>query len=109
MQDKGKFLYLNGTDCICHDKAPAPPAESTVTAAAARDALEALIYAISAAGMNPVVQLLGYFTTEDPTYLPEGVNARNLAHRVGRDKLLRAMVEGYMDSMTPYTHDSSDD
>ncbi len=107
MQEKGKFLYLDGTDQICHDTAPSASVESPIATVAARDALDALIYAISSAGMNPVVQLLGYFTTEDPTYLPEGVNARNLAHRVGRDKLLRAMLEGYMESMTPYTNDHS--
>lgn len=109
MQEKAKFLYLDGTDSICHSTAPDTPARSSLDAATARDALDELIYAISAAGMNPVVQLLGYFTTEDPTYLPEGTNSRHLAHRVGRDKLLKAMLEGYMESMTPYTQSPSDE
>ncbi len=107
VQEKGKFLYLDGTECICHEAAPTPPVEP-VTAASARAALDELIYAISETGMNPVVQLLGYFTTEDPTYLPEGINTRNLAHRIGRDKLLKAMLEGYMETLPPYTHDFSD-
>lgn len=108
MQDKAKFLYFDGSDDLCHDAAPDDLARSSMDSASARGALDELIYAISATGMNPVVQLLGYFTTEDPTYLPEGVNTRHLAHRVGRDKLLKAMLEGYMESMTPYTQSPSD-
>ena len=62
------------------------------------DVLADLICAMKACGQDPVTQLTGYLITEDPTYLPEGTNARALARRVGRDKLLATLIELYLNS-----------
>lgn len=97
MQDNGKFLYLDGSGNICHPTAPPCSEDSVTTASEMQEALDQLIEAIRENGMDPLTQLLGYFSTEDPTYLPEGINARNLAHRLGRDKLLSAVLTAYLE------------
>ena len=66
-----------------------------------RQALDELFRIMWEEGMDPVVQLAGYLVTEDPTYLPAQHHARGLARRVGRDKLLRALIEQYIGTHTP--------
>ena len=98
MQEHGKFLYMDGSGEICHTEAPARAEDPAEALANTRQDLDRLIDAIADSGMDPLTQLLGFFTTEDPTYLPEGVNARNLAYRVGRDKLLSAVLAAYLNA-----------
>ena len=50
--------------------------------------------------LNPVTQLAGFLITDDPTYLPESGQARALARRIGRDKLLETLIELYLTSTT---------
>ena len=58
--------------------------------------LASLVHIIRLSGMDPVTQLAGYLTTDDPTYLPDTDHARLLADRVGRDKLLETLIELYL-------------
>lgn len=71
-------------------------AEGEGTTARAAEALAALVLLIQESGMDPVTQLAGYLTTDDPTYLPDRGHARLLAQQVGRDKLLEALIEAYL-------------
>ena len=95
MPDSGKIL------CFDAAKIPAPKPSVTVEPTfeidpASEDVLEDLICAMKACGQDPVTQLAGYLTTEDPTYLPECGRARALARHIGRDKLLETLIELYM-------------
>ena len=96
MPDTTQFLYLDTPDTphthACHT--PCPCCE---------DSLTEIISIIRECGQDPVTQLSGYLITEDPTYLPEGTNARgatarSIARRVGRDKLLTTLIELYLSS-----------
>ena len=72
---------------------PLSPESADVCAA---DTLDALVRIIRLCGMDPVTQLAGYLTTDDPTYLPDTDHARLLADRIGRDKLLEILIERYL-------------
>ena len=97
MSDTTKFLYLDPTESA----APSAPAEQEDTPCPCCEAsLNEIIDTIRHSGQDPVIQLSGYLITEDPTYLPEGTNARALARRVGRDKLLATLIELYLNSCT---------
>ena len=97
MSDTTKFLYLDPTESA----ATSAPAEQEDTPCPCCEAsLNEIIDTIRHSGQDPVIQLSGYLITEDPTYLPEGTNARALARRVGRDKLLATLIELYLSACT---------
>lgn len=48
-------------------------------------------------GYNPVMQIVGYLTTEDPTYIPNYNRARELISGIDRDELLCAIVRHYFE------------
>jgi uncharacterized protein (UPF0297 family) len=89
MSDTNKFLYLDTAEAAVAERedTPCPCCE---------DSLTELISIIRACGQDPATQLSGYLITEDPTYLPEGTNARAIARRVGRDKLLTTLIDLYV-------------
>lgn len=91
MPDSGKFLILHSNHMA---SAPAEPAWDTELSA--EEALTELVYIIRENGQDPTTQLAGYLIAEDPTYLPEGGHARTLARRIGRDKLLEALIAHYL-------------
>ena len=95
MPVRGNILSLSTPDL------PETPSSSDLAstedhAVCAADTLSALIHIIRESGMDPITQLAGYLTTDDPTYLPDNGHARLLADRVGRDKLLEALIEAYL-------------
>lgn len=65
------------------------------------ETLAELTKLIRSCGQNPITQLAGYLTTDDPTFLPESGQARALARRIGRDKLLETLIKLYLTSTTP--------
>jgi uncharacterized protein (UPF0297 family) len=96
---EGKILPL-GNVVRCPNAMPAAPARDE-SETDGKQALDELVRIMQGEGMNPVVQLSGYFVTEDPTYLPAEHHARGLARRVGRDKLLQALIEQYVSTHDP--------
>lgn len=57
-----------------------------------------LVYdALQEKGYNPINQIVGYILSEDPTYITTYNDARKLISRIDRDKLLKALVENYLD------------
>ena len=53
--------------------------------------------ALSAKGYDPVNQLVGYFISEDPTYITNHNNARGLIRKLDRDEVLTVMLKKYLD------------
>ena len=47
-------------------------------------------------GYNPVNQIVGYLLTEDPTYITNYNNARNMICKLDRDELLQELVRNYL-------------
>ena len=48
-------------------------------------------------GYNPINQLVGYILSEDPTYITNYNNARQLICRIDRDELLQDLLRNYLD------------
>ena len=57
-------------------------------------ALESVYSALQQKGYNPVMQIVGYLLTEDPTYITNYEGARALIGRIDRDELL-TLLGGY--------------
>lgn len=64
-----------------------------------RDPKEIVKYvydALKAKGHDPVMQLVGYIMSGDPTYITGYRNARTLIMRVERDDILEEIVSSYV-------------
>ena len=95
MPAHGNILSFTPTDLPVQPVSAASAAAEEAPSGAA-DTLASLVCLIRNGGMDPVTQLAGYLTTDDPTYLPDTGHARLLADRIGRDKLLEALIEFYL-------------
>jgi uncharacterized protein (UPF0297 family) len=61
-----------------------------------RQTLSEVYNALVTKGYNPLNQLVGYLLTEDPTYITNYNNARNLIAKIERDELLRELLKSYL-------------
>lgn len=62
---------------------------------------ESLIHiyeALSEKGYNPVMQIVGYLMSEDPTYITAHKNARILASKLDRFEVLDVLVENFINT-----------
>lgn len=109
MADNGKILYLNlyANDPKSGDirQLDLPDMDGTTSASKIEEdtlspdeALHLLYALIKEKGMDPIAQLSGFVITEEPTYIPNYKDARTLASKIGRDKLLFALLENFFDS-----------
>ena len=58
------------------------------------------VYAsLKAKGHDPVMQMVGYIISGDPTYVTSYNNARSLIRRVERDELIEELVSHYLASI----------
>ena len=55
--------------------------------------------ALKAKGHDPIMQLVGYIISGDPTYITSYKNARSLIRRVERDELLEEFVRFYVENI----------
>lgn len=53
--------------------------------------------ALAEKGYCPVIQLMGYLLTEDPTYITNHDGARKAVSQMDRDELLQDMVTNFLD------------
>ena len=58
--------------------------------------LEEVFAALKEAGHNPVVQLVGYLVSSEPTYITSLHNARKIISGIERDELVEEMVRFYV-------------
>ena len=70
---------------------PANPPES------AAEIIEVVSQALKAKGHDPILQLVGYIISGDPTYITSYNNARSLIRRLERDELLEEFVRFYVE------------
>ena len=61
-----------------------------------RETLSQVYEALSAKGYDPVNQLVGYFISQDPTYITNHKSARTLIRKLDRDELLQTLVRSYL-------------
>lgn len=62
-----------------------------------KEVLTSVYNSLVVKGYNPINQLVGYILTEDPTYITNYNNARNLICRLDRDELLQELVKSYLE------------
>jgi len=49
-------------------------------------------------GYDPVIQIVGYILSGDPTYITAHRNARSLIGRLERDELLEEIIKFYLEN-----------
>ena len=80
----------NRMDETRHFRIPADVPES------AADIIELVYQALKAKGHDPIMQMVGYIISGDPTYITSYNNARSLIRRLERDELLEEFVRFYI-------------
>lgn len=61
-----------------------------------RRVLRSVFDSLNEKGYNPINQIVGYLLTEDPTYITNFNNARNMICKLDRDELLQELVRHYL-------------
>ena len=61
-----------------------------------RRVLRSVFDSLNEKGYNPINQIVGYLLTEDPTYITNYNNARNMICKLDRDELLQELVRHYL-------------
>ena len=64
-----------------------------------RDIVASVVTALQDKGYNPIVQIVGYILSGDPTYITSHQNARGLITKIERDELLEELVWNYLRSI----------
>ena len=64
----------------------------------AQSTLEIVRDALVEKGYDPVIQIVGYIVSGDPTYITAHNNARSLITKVERDELLEEIVHFYLEN-----------
>ena len=62
----------------------------------AEEIIQVVYQALKAKGHDPIMQLVGYIISGDPTYITSYNNARSLIRRLERDELLEEFVRFYV-------------
>ena len=68
----------------------------TEESAAIRKMLNEVYDALEEKGYNPVLQLIGYLISEDPTYITGHKNAKSLIRKFDRDDIMIELLTGYL-------------
>ena len=61
-----------------------------------RQVLNDIYIALKDKGYNPVMQIVGYLLTEDPTYITNYNNARSMICKIDRDEIMQELVRCYL-------------
>lgn len=81
----------NGLGETRHFKIPAETPESA-------DEIISVVYqALKAKGHDPIMQIVGYLISGDPTYITSHNNARSLIRRLDRDEIMEEFVRFYLE------------
>ena len=61
--------------------------------------LHQVYHALNEKGYDPVGQIVGYLTSEDPTYITSSGGARTVITKVSRYSLMQELVRGYIEGI----------
>ena len=61
-----------------------------------RDVIASVYTALTEKGYNPVIQIVGYLMSGDPTYITSHKGARSLIMRAERDEIIEVFLEDYI-------------
>lgn len=62
-----------------------------------KEILSSVYNSLMVKGYNPINQIVGYILSEDPTYITNYNNARQLICRIDRDELMQELLKCYLD------------
>ena len=62
------------------------------------DILSQVYQALDEKGYDPIIQLVGFILSGDPTYITAHNNARSLIGRLERDEMLEEILSSYLRS-----------
>ncbi len=65
----------------------------------AQEIISVVYQALKAKGHDPIMQIVGYIISGDPTYITSYNNARSLIKRLERDELLEEFVRNYVEGI----------
>ncbi|MGI6239321.1 MAG: IreB family regulatory phosphoprotein [Christensenellales bacterium] len=68
------------------------------TPESAEDIIRVVYQALKAKGHDPIMQIVGYLISGDPTYITSYNNARSLIRRLERDEILEEFVRYYLEN-----------
>ena len=63
----------------------------------AAEIIEIVYQSLKAKGHDPILQIVGYLNSGDPTYITSYNNARSLIRRLERDEILEEFVRFYLE------------
>jgi uncharacterized protein (UPF0297 family) len=63
----------------------------------AEEIIEVVYQALKAKGHDPIMQIVGYIISGDPTYITSYNNARALIRKIDRDELMAELVKNYLE------------
>ena len=63
----------------------------------AAEIIEIVYQSLKAKGHDPILQIVGYLISGDPTYITSYNNARSLIRRLERDEILEEFVRFYLE------------
>ncbi len=63
----------------------------------AEEIILSVYQALKAKGHDPILQIVGYIISGDPTYITSYNNARSLIRRLERDEILEELVRFYVE------------
>ena len=63
----------------------------------AAEIIEVVYQSLKANGHDPILQIVGYIISGDPTYITSYNNARSLIRRLERDEILEEFVRFYLE------------
>lgn len=61
-----------------------------------KQTLKTVYEALEEKGYNPINQIVGYFLSGDPAYIPRLNDARNLIRQHERDEIIEELVRSYL-------------
>lgn len=74
-----------------HFKLPVDTPES------ADEIIDVVYQALKTKGHDPIMQIVGYLISGDPTYITSHNNARSLIRRLERDEIMEEFVRFYLE------------
>ena len=63
-----------------------------------KETLSQVYSALQEKGYDPIIQLVGYILSGEPTYITNHKNARNIISRIERDEILEEIIKSYLKS-----------
>lgn len=101
LDETQKFTFTTdpaaGTSAEESRRGSAAPSSPKGADGSAQQVIRSVYQALKAKGHDPIMQLVGYLLSGDPTYITSYQSARSLIRRLERDEILEELVRAYVE------------